>query len=245
VRKLAVLIGATAALSGFLPAAFGDAPAADPSADWSDSPAAYSRGPDRREYDPVWEFSLGLGYSRVEFDGDPPLVDGRDCLHAEPVLSVSPFAAAPQLRLGAAVGWTIAVDETRGAVVSDDGGLVAATSSDVSFMLFEPELRLSWRQPLGPDGFYFIEPGVAAGAAVGWLDVAGRDPSGTGTGSVDFTETDASFQWKVFLRAGIPFSNGLAGLEASYMRAGRLQFADDIGGEPSEFYIGIWGALQF
>ncbi len=222
--------------------------AAEPPADRADDPFWYSE-PRRglNEYDPVWEFSLGLGYSRVEFEGSPPLVDGRDCVHAEPVLSVSPFAAVPQLRLGAAVDWSTAVDETRGAVVSDDGGLVVATSSDISFMLFEPEVRLSWRQPFGPDGFYFIEPGVAAGAAIGWLDVAGRAVPGGGStaANADFNDTDASFQWKVFLRAGLPFSNGLAGIEASYMRAGRLEFADDIGGKPSEFYIGIFGALQF
>ena len=108
-------------------------------------------------------------------------------------------------------------------------------------------MRLSWRQPFGPDGLYFIEPGIAAGAAIGWLDVAGRAvPGGSSTdANSDFTDTDASFQWKVFLRAGVPFSNGLAGIEASYMRAGRLEFADDIGGKPSEFYIGIFGALQF
>ena len=218
--------------------------AAEPPADRADDPFWYAEPrPTPDEYDPAWEFSLGLGYSRVEFDGSPPLVDGRDCFHLEPVLSVSPFAGVPQARVGAAVGWSAAVDETRGAVVSDDGGLVAATSSDVGFMLFEPELRLSWRQPFGADGFYFIEPGAAAGAAVGWLDVAGRDAAGVG--DADFEETDASFQWKVFLRAGIPFSNGLAGVEASYMRAGRLEFTDEIGGELSEFYVGIWGALQF
>ena len=150
----------------------------------------------------------------------------------------------PQLRVGAAFGFSAAVDDTRGALFSNDGGLVWASSSDVAFMMFEPELRLSWRQPLGNDGFFFIEPGVAAGAAIGWLDVSGSADPATG-GDADFTDTDASFQWKVFLRAGLPFSTGLAGIEASYMSAGRLEFADDIRGDPSEFYVGIFGAIQF
>jgi hypothetical protein len=218
--------------------------AAEPPPDRADDPSWYSDPRHAQvEYDPTWEFSLGLGYSRVEFKDSPPLVDGRDCFHAEPVLSVAPFSAVPQLRLGAAVGWTLAVDDTKGAVISGGNGLVIATSSDVNFMLFEPELRLSWRQPFGPDGLYFIEAGAAAGAAVGWLDVSGQDQATAA--DADITDTDASFEWKVFLRAGLPVSNGLAGIEASYMRAGRIDFSDDIGGDPSEFYIGIFGSLQF
>ena len=215
-----------------------------PAADHADDPFWHSEQHYAdHPYEPHWEFAVGLGYSRVEFEGSPPLVDGRDCFHAEPVLSVAPFAAVPQLRLGAAVGWTIAVDETKGAIISGGNGLIVATSSDINFMLFEPELRLSWRQPFGPEGLYFIEAGAAAGAAVGWLDVSGQDEATAA--DADMTDTDASFEWKVFLRAGLPVSNGLAGIEASYMRAGRIDFSDDIGGDPTEFYIGIFGSLQF
>jgi hypothetical protein len=216
-----------------------------PADDWADHPGGRDRAAVRADDDaPTAEFSLGLGYSRINFTGSPPLIDGRDCVHVEPILSIAPFAAVPPLRLGAAVGWSVAVDDTRGAVIANDGGPIWASNSDVAFMLFEPELRLSWRQPFGPDGFYFIEPGVAAGAAIGWLDVAGAALPGS-SGNGDFTETDASFEWKVFLRAGLPFSNGLAGVEASYMSAGRMEFADDIRGEPNELYVGIFGSLQF
>jgi hypothetical protein len=245
VRKQVVLFGAVAVLAGpFLTLAFGAEPAPAPNPDFADSPRFYGDHPPvADEEGPTWEFALGIGYSRVEFDGSPALIDGRDCLHLEPVLSVAPFAAIPQLRMGAAVGWTIAVDNTKGAIISGDNGLIVATSSDVAFMLFEPELRLSWRQQFGPHGLYFIEAGAAAGAAVGWLDVSGQTVD-TGADS-DLNETDAGAQWKVFLRAGLPVSNGLAGIEASYMRAGRLEFSDDIRGDPSEFYIGIFGSLQF
>jgi hypothetical protein len=245
VRKQAVLLGAVAVLAGPLltSSASGADPAPDPAADFADSPGFYANHSAAREYEPVWEFALGIGYSRVEFDSSPALVDGRDCLHLDPVVSVSPFAFAPQVRLGAAVGWTIAVDETKGAIISGGNGLIVATSSDVAFMLFEPEVRLSWRQALGPDGLYFLEAGAAAGACVGYLDVSGQSAD-TGADS-DLNETDANVEWKVFLRAGLPVSNGLAGIEASYMRAGRLEFSDDIRGDPSEFYIGIFGALQW
>jgi hypothetical protein len=195
--------------------------------------------------DPRTEFALGVGYARINFDGGPALIDNRDALHFEPVLSVAPLDAVPQLRLGAALGWSLAVDDTRGAFISRDGELVAVASSDTTFMFFEPDLRASWRQPLDRDGNYFVEAGGAAGAAIGWLDVGDEDDEATDPDEVTFSETDTSFQWKVFLRAGVRVSNGFAGVEASYMKAGDLSFADDVSGEAEEFYIGIFGALQF
>src|SRR2546426_1134949 len=77
--------------------------------DWADHPGG--RDPDARtgsylNDDDGWraEFSLGLGYSRINFEGSPPLIDGRDCVHLEPVLSFSPLADLPQFRVGAALG---------------------------------------------------------------------------------------------------------------------------------------------
>ena len=229
---------------------FGPTASADPADDeWWVGPESADQGP---TYDahghvdqgPPAEFSMGIGYSRVEFKSSPDLIDNRDCLHLEPTLTVAPFERLPQLRIGGAVGWTAALDDTSGAIISNGGGLVVATSSDVAFMIFEPELRVSWRQPLGKDHNFFLEPGAAAGAAIGWLDVDGHPAEGS-TADADFSETDASFEWKVFLRAGVHVTGGIAGIEASYMRAERLHFTDDISGEPSEFYIGIFGALQF
>jgi hypothetical protein len=241
-RKSLVRLCASIVIAGALaPAAFAAEPAPPP--DLADSPTYYAERPVEEDFRPPWEFSLGLGYARVEFDNSPPLIDGRDCLHFDPVFSVAPLEAVPQLRLGAAVGWTFAVDDTKGAIISGDNGLIIATSSDVVFMLFEPEARVSWRQPFGPGGLYFLEAGAAAGGVIGWLDVSGQ--SATTGADQDLDETAGNYQWKVFLRAGMPVSNGLAGIEASYMRGGRLEFSDDIHGEPNEFYIGVFGALQF
>ena len=192
------------------------------------------------------EFSLGIGYSRITFDGGGPLLEGRDSIHINPVVSFSPLPDVPQLRLGGAVGWSIALDDTRGAVVSNDGGLFFASTSDVTLMLLEPELRLSWRQPLGDEGGSFVEAGAAAGGAFGWIDVG--DPRDLTPGEADanaFSEWDGSFQWKAFLRAGTRVGDGVAGIEAHYLRAGELEFADNLRGDPEEFYFGIFGALRF
>ena len=220
---------------------------AAPPPDWADNPAAWADAGVEADEEPDFrtEFALGIGYSRIEFEGSPALIDNRDCIHFEPVLSFSPLPRVPQLRLGGAVGWSLAVDDTRGAVISGGNGLIVATTSDVSFMMFEPELRLSWRQPLDRAGDVFIEPGVAAGAAIGWLDVSDAAAAGPAVTDTDVDDTDTSFQWKVFLRAGVRMATGFAGVEASYMRAEQMEFADDVRGEPSEFYVGVFGAIQF
>ena len=40
-------------------------------------------------------------------------------------------------------------------------------------------------------------------------------------------------------------ATGYGGIEASYMVAEEMNFSDDIHGDPSEFYIGVFGAIQF
>jgi hypothetical protein len=193
----------------------------------------------------IGEFSLGAGYMRFNVDGGTNILEGRDGLHLEPVLSFAPVEDVPQLRFGAAVGWSMALDDVSGAFISHDGGTFLVTSGDVTFMTFEPELRLSWRQPLG-DGNFFIEPGVAAGALIGWLDVGDEnDPTPSPADANDFEDTDVTFQWKVFVRAGMRVTGGIAGIEASYMMANRLEFSGNLSGDPSEVYVGIFGALQF
>ena len=52
-----------------------------------------------------------------------------------------------------------------GAVVS--GGLLVYASTDIPFLLLEPEFRVSWRQEF--DAGFFIEPGVGLGGAIGQL----------------------------------------------------------------------------
>lgn len=226
----------------FSDAPFSDVPSEAPSSDV----AYYQDAPPPDGYDPHGEFALGIGYTRIDFDDGGALLEGRDGIHFNPVVSFAPFEGLRQLRLGAGVGWSIALDDTRGALVSRDGQLFFASSSDVTFMLLEPELRVSWRQWFGEDEAFYVEPGVAVGAAFGWLDVGdSTDDPPSPADDNSFSDWDGGFAWKAFLRAGTRVSDGLAGIEMHYMAAERLEWGDDLGGDPEEFYIGIFGSLRF
>jgi hypothetical protein len=191
------------------------------------------------------EFSAGVGYSRVIFSGTRNVLDDLDGVHFNPALSFSPLRdALPQVRLGAGVGFTATLDDV-GGVVSSGGGLVAVGTGDTFLFLFEPEVQLSWRQPLGPEEWgFFLEPGVAAGGTIAWLDTdatAFHEAGGTG----DPDEWDAVFSARAFLRAGFRMGAGYGGLEASWLRAQALDFGHHTGGDLGEFYIGFVGAIRF
>jgi hypothetical protein len=189
------------------------------------------------------EFALGVGYSRIDFDGDSPLTRGRDGVHFDPSLSLSPFDGLPQLRVGAAVGFSAALDDVHDVVVSSGGGTFAVSGSDATLLLWEPELRLAWRQHFGTDGLGYVEAGVAGGAVIAWLGTGDGDDSGPD--GADFEDTEASWSARAFVRVGVPFSTGIAGVEASYLRGGRMDFAKGVGGELDEYYVGVFGALSF
>ena len=194
---------------------------------------------------PDAEFLLGIGYARVNFDDDAfGLVDDRDGIYFDPVFSAAFFDAVPPLRLGAAVGVFVALDDVRGTAVVDDGELIAVSGGDTSLVLAEPEVRVSWRQHFGEDDVAFLEAGAGAGGVFGWLDAGdGEDEEGPDDG--DLEETDGALMARVFLRLGFQVTGGLAGIEASYMRGGKMEFGDAVGGEVEEYYLGIFGALKF
>lgn len=187
---------------------------------------------------PRYEFLLGVGYARMTLDSGG-ILDSSDGIHFEPGLSVAPLESLPQVRLGAAVGISLALDNGSGAVVSNDGSLVLLEGEDVTYTLIEPELRVSWRQPLGRDGQFFLEPGVGAGWAFGLLDLSDV------ARAAGLRDTDSNFFGRAFLRVGARVEGGLAGIEASYLRGGKLDFGHGISGDVGEFYIGIFGALEF
>lgn len=191
------------------------------------------------------EFLLGVGYTRMNFDGDSPLIDDRDGVHLDPVFSFAPVEDLPQLRLGAAFGISFAVDDTRGAFVSDeDGATLFIDGDDSSLMLFEPELRISWRQALAEGEAVFVEAGVGGGGVIGWLS-AGDDEGPGDPDGAELDETDAAFMARALVRFGVHVTSGIVGVEASYMVGGDLDFAEGIGGDVSEAYVGIFGALSF
>ena len=191
------------------------------------------------------EFAVGVGYTRINFDGDSPLIDDRDGVHLDPFVSFAPVERLPGLRLGAAFGISFAVDDVRGAFVSgEDGGSLFVEGDDALLMLFEPELRVAWRIALAEDEAYFIEAGVGGGGVVGWLS-AGDDSDVRDPDDAEVDEVDAAFMGRAFVRFGMHIPSGIVGLEASYLHGGRIEFTEGIGGDVTEAYVGIFGALTF
>jgi hypothetical protein len=188
---------------------------------------------------PPGEFSLGIGYAHLSVGDDGP-IDGEGALRFDPVLSIAPIEPLPQLRVGVAVGVTLVLDNSERVIISNDGQLTVIGRSDIPLWLLEPELRLSWRQYLGDDASFFIEPGIAAGAAFAYLSI--EDPD---TGVELYDASDDTITTSAFLRIGARVEGGLAGIEASWTRGGDLDLADNARGDFEEFYIGLFGSLLF
>jgi hypothetical protein len=155
-------------------------------------------------------------------------------------LTFAPIQQLPQLRIGGDVGVTLVMDNSSRTIVSGDHGTVFIGSSDVPVWFLEPELRVSWRQYLGSDQQFFIEPGVAGGVAFGFFDI-----TGTNGFSGSYDANDSTLFGRVFLRAGAKMEGGLAGIEASWLSGGDLDFGGNASGSFDEFYIGIFGTICF
>jgi hypothetical protein len=145
------------------------------------------------------------------------------------------------LRIGAAVGVSLVLDDSERVIISNGGALIIAGSSEVPLYLVEPEFRVSWQQFFGADRHFYVEPGIGLGAVIGNLSLDADDTAG----GQSFSESDAALAARVFLNVGFRADNGYAGLQASYMRGGDLEFADNARGEVEEFYIGFFGCLRF
>ena len=184
------------------------------------------------------EFSLGVGYAHISI-GDEAL-DDEDALRFDPSLTLSVVPGLPQFRAGFGVGVALVLDDSQRTIVSDDGNLTVTGRGDIPRWLVEPEARLSWRQYFGDEYALFIEPGVAAGWTVGYLDIEADDDGGD-----SYSEGDSTWHTRVFLRLGARLQGGFGGIEASWMRGGDLDLADNAGGELEEFYIGVFGSLLF
>ncbi len=190
---------------------------------------------------PPGEFSLGIGYAHMSIgDSGSSVLDSEDALRFDGALSYAPSPQVSQLRIGAAIGVSLVLDDSQRAIISD-GGLVIVGSSEVPLYLIEPEFRVSWQQFFGAVRHFYIEPGVGVGGVIGNLSL---DADDTGSGE-SFSESDAALSARVFLNVGFRAENGYAGLQASYMRGGDLEFAENAGGEVEEFYVGFFGCLRF
>jgi hypothetical protein len=186
------------------------------------------------------DFSLGIGYANVSLLGDDSAVDSENALRLEGVVTISPIPVVPQLRLGGAISSTMVFDNSQFILVSD-GGAFFAGKADVPLWLFEPEVRLSWRQYFDDAQSFFIEPGAAFGGVLANLSLDGQD---TSTGQ-SFNEWESTLAARAFLNVGFLVTGGVAGVQASYMRGGEIDFAQNARGDVQEWYVGFFGALRF
>jgi hypothetical protein len=186
---------------------------------------------------PAVEFALGLGYANLSIGNSDDEIHSEGLLRFEPVVAFAPFQAIPQIRIGAGLGIGLMFDNSSLRIISS-GGVVIAGHANVPLTLWEPELRLSWRQYFDADRSFFVEPGVAVGIAYANLSFD------TDTGE-SFDESDSTTTGRVFLNVGGRVGLGAAGLQASYMRGGSMHLADNVNGEVNEFYIGVFGSIRF
>jgi len=181
------------------------------------------------------EFALGIGYAHIEVGGSSSQLHSMDALRFDPDLSFSPFERLPELRLGAAFGVSLVLDNSSRTIISNGGTLIITGSSDVPFLLLEPEARLSWRQSFGNS--FFVEPGVGVGGAFGQLKLS------SDTQSID--KWASAFDARVFVNLGLAVTGGEAGLQLSYMHGGTMDFGQNARGDLNQFYIGVYGAIWF
>lgn len=186
------------------------------------------------------EFSLSIGYAHISIGDSESLLNSQDALRFDALWNTAPFPDLPQLRIGAAFGTSLVLDDGEFAIISS-GGAVIVGRADIPLFLLEPEFRVSWQQFFGHDNSFYIEPGIGIGGVFGNLSIDGDD---TVSGD-SFDEWASAFAARVFVNIGFHVEGGLAGVQMSYMRGGDLDFARNAGGEIDEFYIGIFGALRF
>jgi len=196
--------------------------------------AQFNRGPGAPE------FFGGIGYDNISLGSNSPISD-EGALRFSTGMSAGPIPSLPQLRFGADVGWAMIFDNSTRTVISHNGGLIIAGSSEVPLWLLEPELTLSFRQWFGKKSpSFFVEPGIAGGGAFGFFQLRSvTNPD------VTYSENSTTGYGKAYVRAGMVSRTGVFGLEGSYLRGGQLDFGQNINGELQEWYVGIYGAIKF
>jgi hypothetical protein len=185
------------------------------------------------------EFLLGVGYSNISLGSSSPL-NNEGALHFDPSLSFAPFQKLPQLRLGANMGVSLVLDNSSRTLIIDNGQVLFIGSSDIPLWTLEPELCVSWRQIFGYNNEFYIEPGIAGGGMFGFLHLSSEEENVN-----DYDANSQTGYGRVFVRAGLRVPSGSAGLEGSYLAGGKLNFGNGISGDVSEWYIGIYGSLEF
>jgi hypothetical protein len=185
------------------------------------------------------DLGLSMGYANIDL-GASSVISHEGAFRFEPSFTFVPLPSVPQLRVGGDAGASFVLDNSTHTIISHNGQLIIAGSADVPFWMIEPELRLSWRQQFGPDNALFIEPGIAGGFAFGYLEL--HDANNP---DISYHANSSTGFGRAFLRAGARVTGGTAGIEASCLAGGRMDFGGNAAGDLREFYIGVFGALQF
>jgi hypothetical protein len=197
---------------------------------------AAARGDDRSDV------SFSIGYAKLWLDGSGPPFDKQDGVRTEIRGSFSPADELPQLRLGFALGFsgfTQDIPDGEVIIIDDDDVFVVQTDDFETISFIVPEFQASWKQPIGDDEAFFIEPGVALGVVIGYFTV------GDWWWGYEVAEWDANVAVRPFIRAGFQAEDFLLGLEASYLWGGDLHFTEDIHGLPNELYVGFFFGGRF
>lgn len=187
------------------------------------------------------EFGFGIGYSQVRIDGAGGPFDKQDGLRMEARITTAPIPDLHPLRIGfglAFSGYWHDIPDRYGYDYIGGGYYVYNPDLTQSLTLIEPELQVSWRQPLGER--FYIEPGVAGGMAIAnqWF---GDD------WSWDTYESEWDSTWTVrpFVRAAFTDGPWRVGIEGSYMWGGNIDVGEFTQGDLSEWYVGAFFALAW
>ena len=194
------------------------------------------------------EFDVSVGYGHVELDGSASPFDSRGGLRVEPRFSWAPGGddmTGSHLRLGVGLafsGFERSTDDDE-VFVDDDGDVIVFDSDDVeSLTLINPEFQVSYRMRFARDDSdadrgFFLEPGVGVGVVVAQYWVG--DTFGWWV-DTDISEWDATIAGRPFIRGGYEWEHFVLGLEASYLFGGSLEFTDEVEGDLSEWYVGVF-----
>jgi len=148
------------------------------------------------------------------------------------------------LRLGGRLSFSGYRKDIGDRVVADEPLLEIEEFVDLA--LISPHLVVAYRQLIGDEeGGAFIESGLGLGLTVGVLSFGsdlrfGDHPIGT---DIDETETELGMSLNPFLRGGWTNGRLLIGVEGGYQWTS-LEFDDDLGSDPAEWYVGIFFGMQ-
>lgn len=202
--------------------------------------AAAVASPAMAERDNRFAIDFGLGYSKLNIDGE--VTDDLD--GEETVSPMVRFTFLPQDRSGWRIGFSLQAatvyDET-GPFIYD--GELFINDPYKQFSMLVPMVQVGYQFDLGDSGV-FITPRIGVGPSFGYF-VAGEDYE-------DWWDDDNEHEqrWKVGLavqpsvQVGYQWDNFAVGGEVAYLWT-HLDFGDGAGGDVTNFYAGAFLRWSF